>query len=99
MPRFHGTVAQRRDCDEQRARKHRQRRIRVFDEDAAVTVRRRRSSKVQPVRRGRPSDEQSRAAIWQRIKDVFPGDSVAATSIGNREHEIAEWIDGRGTCP
>ena len=94
MPRFHDAVAQRRERDEQRARKHRQRRIRAFDEDAAVTVRRRRPSTIQPVRGGASSDEQPRSAVRERIKTVFPGDSVAATSVGNREYERPGWIDG-----
>ena len=93
MPRFHDAVADRRECDEQRARKHGQHRIRAFDEDAAVTVSRRRPSTIHPVRRRMSPDEQPRSATWQRIKNVFPGDSMAA-SVGNREYEIPGWIDG-----
>ena len=60
MPRFHDAVAQRRDRAEQRARKHRQHRIGAFDEDASVTVRRRRTSEIHPAR-GRTCSARSAA--------------------------------------
>ena len=87
-------MAQRSECDQQRTRKRRQRRIRAFDEDAAVTGGRRRTSEVEPVRGRASSHDQPRSAAWERIKNVFPGYGVAAAPVGNREHEIPGWIDG-----
>ena len=94
MARFHHAMAQRSECDQQRTRKLRQRRIRAFDEDAAVTGGRRRTSEVEPVRGRSSSHDQPRSATWERIKNVFPGYGVAAAPVGNREHEIPGWVDG-----
>ena len=66
MPRLHDAMAQRGECDQQRTRKPGQRRIRAFDEDAAVSGRRRRTREVEPVRGRASSHDQPRSAAWQR---------------------------------
>jgi hypothetical protein len=49
---------------------------------------------MQPARGGTSSNQEPRSAVRERIENVFPGDSVAATPVGNREYEIPGWIDG-----
>ncbi len=88
-------MAQRGECNQQRTRQLRQRRIRAFDEDAAVTGGRRRTSEVEPVRGRSCSHDQPRLSAVQRLENVFPGDGVAAAAVGNCQSQTPRRINSR----
>jgi hypothetical protein len=93
MPRFHDAVAQGRECDEQRAWKPGQRRIRALDEQALTIRARPGLGEIQPPRRSASPDDQPRPAALDRFQEMFPGNRVVAVAIGNRQHEVTGRID------